>query len=92
MTRVIEADETGRLVLPIEVLGEAKPHGRYTVETAGMELIVKPVSPPNEADLFTQDKLTPEEWLKQWRELSEEIGKVWPEGVSAADVIAEMRR
>ena len=92
MTRVIEADETGRLMLSPEVLGEAKPYSRYTVETVGTKLIVEPVSPPNEEELFTEAKLTPEEWMRQWNELSERISKVWNTDKSAAEIISEMRR
>ncbi len=33
-----------------------------------------------------------ETWLTEWRELAEAIGREWPVGQSAADVIAEMRR
>ncbi len=37
-------------------------------------------------------KMSPEEWLEKWEALAEEIGKVWPAGVSAVDVVSEMRR
>ena len=37
------------------------------------------------------DEAASDEWMKQWRELTEEISKVWPIGVSAVDVISEMR-
>jgi len=97
MAQVIEVDETGRLMLPPEVLGEVKPYSRYTVETVGTKLIVEPVSPPNisppnEEELFTEAKLTPDEWMRQWNELSERISKVWNTDKSAAEIISEMRR
>lgn len=92
MTQVIEVDETGRLMLPPEVLGEVKPYSRYTVEMVGTKLIVEPVSPPSEEELFTETKLTPEEWMRQWNELSGRISKVWNTDKSAAEIISEMRR
>lgn len=92
MTRIIEADEAGRLVLPLEVLGEVRPHARYTVEMVGTKMILEPVPAPNEEELFTQEKPTPEEWMRQWNELSERIGKVWHTDKSAAEIISEMRR
>ncbi len=78
MGQVIEADEQGLLRVPTEMLGAAQPHGRYLVEVIGKKLIVE--AEPAE-----------DEWLRQWRELAEEIGKAWPEGVSAVDVVSEMR-
>jgi DNA-binding transcriptional regulator/RsmH inhibitor MraZ len=86
MTRVIETDEAGRLTLPPELLGEAKPHSRYTVETAGTKLILE----SEEALLQRQGAY--EEWEKEWRAVQEQVGKSWPAGVSAADVVSEMRR
>ena len=89
MVQVIETDETGRLMLSPELLGEVRPHSRYTVETAGNRLIVERETGEARANA---PKLTPEEWLQQWQELAEDVGKVWPKGLSAADVISEMRR
>ena len=79
MGQVIEADEQGLLRVPVEMLGAVLPHGRYVVEVVGKKLIV-------------EQEPAEDGWLKQWRELGEEIGKVWPEGVSAVDVVSEMRR
>ncbi len=86
MGHVIEADEQGLLRVPTEMLGAAQPHGRYLVEVVGKKLIVEP-EPTEE-----QRRQTYESWLKEWDALSGEIGKVWPTGVSAVDVISEMRR
>ncbi len=91
MTQVIEADEAGRLVLPPELIGAVQPHARYTVETIGTKTIVEPVAASDEKELFTQAKLTPEEWMRQWNELSESISKVWNTDKSAAEIISEMR-
>ena len=79
MGQVIEADEQGLLLVPVEMLGAVQPHGRYLVEVVGKKLSIE-LEPAED------------EWLKQWQELAEEIGKVWPEGVSAVDVVSEMRR
>ena len=83
--QVIETDEAGRLVLLPEMLGNAPPHSRYKVEAVGRKLVV-------ELEPATERQQVYEEWLKEWDELSEEIGKVWPAGVSAVDVVSEMRR
>ncbi|NOT62303.1 MAG: hypothetical protein HOP19_19010 [Acidobacteria bacterium] len=37
-------------------------------------------------------QLETEPWLSQWHELAEAMGREWPIGQSAADVIAKMRR
>lgn len=92
MTQVIEADEAGRLLLPPELLAEVRPHAKYTVEAIGTKLIVEPVPAPAEEELFTQEKPTPEEWMRQWNELSERIGRMWNTDKSAAEIISEMRR
>ncbi len=86
MGQVIETDEQGQLVITAELLGSAQPHTRYKVETLGTKLVVEP-EPAAE-----QRRQAYEEWEKQWRELSEEIGKVWPAGLSAVDAVAEQRR
>lgn len=88
MRVVIEADEAGRLALPAEVLGEAKPHGKYVVEITGTRLMIS----PEEAAHGGVKKLTPEQWEAQWRIVQEEVSKSWPAGVSATDVVSEMRR
>lgn len=79
MGHVIEADEQGLLRVPVEMLGAVLPHSRYIVEVVGKKMSIEPE--PAE-----------DEWLKQWRELAEEIGKVWPVGVFAVDAVSEMRR
>jgi hypothetical protein len=91
MTQVLETDEAGRLVLPAELLGGIKPHTRYVVEPRELGWAVS-LEPTTGVDLPPAHAQTPEEWMKEWRELAEEIGKVWPAGKSAADVVSEMRR
>lgn len=48
MTQVIEMDEEGQLVLSPELLGEAKPHTKYTVEAPGQRLVVEPEQTPQQ--------------------------------------------
>lgn len=85
MGQVIEADDTGRLVLPAELLGEAKPHARYRVEPQGDGFVVQPET----AD--TREMLTPEEWAQEWQAWTEQIAAVDPGGKSALDELTEMR-
>ncbi len=86
MGQVIETDGSGRLVIPAELLGSVQPHSRYVVKTVGAKLLV-------EAEAVTKQRQKAyEEWKQGWDELAEEIGKVWPAGLSAVDAIAEQRR
>ena len=91
MTKVIEVDEAGQLVLPPELLSEAKPRARYVVATEGSTIVVHPeaVSVIGTAEKQSQ---TYEQWKQSWTELTEEIGKVWPAGLSAVDAVSEQRR
>ncbi len=88
MTKVIEVDEAGRLVLPPEMLGEAKPYARYVVATEGSTLVVQ----PEETGTAGSEQQTPDQWMQSLRELSEEVGKAWPAGLSAVDAVSEQRR
>ena len=93
MTRLLEVEENGTLTLTAEVLGKVKPHTRYRVETRGTQLTLQPESPAPpqpRAQRKTQVPST-ENWEQECQALSEELGKVWPEGVSVVEVIAEMR-
>lgn len=65
MTRVVEADETGRQVLSSEILGEIKPHERYTIETFGTKLILEA-----EAAMLERQR-TYKEWEQEWDALTE---------------------
>ena len=83
MTHLVETDETGRLVLPPELLKTIKPQTRYKLEIVEAAEIM---------DKQRLDQAASDEWMRQWSELSKEISKIWPEGVSAVDVVSEMRR
>ncbi len=86
MTQVIETDEAGRLMLPPELLGEVKPHSRYTVEVEGAAFIVKP------EETSVQRQRVYQEWKKEWDALTEQISASWNTDKSAAEIVAEMRR
>lgn len=77
MTQVIETDEAGRLMLPPGLLGEVKPHSRYTVEVE---------------ETSVQRQQVYQEWKKEWDALTEQISASWNTDKSAAEIVAEMRR
>lgn len=77
MTHLVETDGEGRLVLPPELLKTIKPQTRYNLEIV---------------EAAEERQKVYEEWKQNWDALSAEISKVWPEGVSAVDVVSEMRR
>ncbi len=85
MTQIIETDEAGRLVLPPELLGEIKPHSRYTVETVGTKLIVEP------EESLLQRQRAYEQWQQEWDALSEQITADWKSDKTAAEILSEMR-
>ena len=87
--QVIEIDDLGRLVIPAELLGTAKPHTRFVIETDGEAFVIQP-----EVVLTQEDNQQPtdENWERQWKLAQEQVSKSWPAGVSATDVISEMRR
>lgn len=87
MTQVIETDEEGRLVLPAELLGEAKPRTRYTVEVNGARFIVE----PEEAALVS-GALTPEEWKRGWDAFVKQVTALTPlGGRTALEELTDMR-
>ena len=78
-SQILNTNDAGALIIPAEILGHPGPFTRFVVEQVGSKIVIAPE--PVEG-----------EWLRQWRELSEEIGKVRPEGVSPIAVVSEMRR
>lgn len=59
---------------------------RYEVTYHGRTIAwIVPVAEP-------ETSLAPEEWLREWDELSKAISADWPEGVSAVDAVREQRR
>jgi hypothetical protein len=94
MTRILEVEENGTLTLPSDALENAPPRSRYVLETDGRNLLLRPETekPAATRKRRKQSKLSWEEWERERDALSVELSKVWPEGVSATDVISEMRR
>jgi hypothetical protein len=90
MTRIIEVEQNGSLTLPPDVLGNAQPSTRYVVKTAGAQLIVQPESKHN--GTVRNRTLRSGDWEAERLELVEELGRMWPEGVSVTSVFSEMRR
>ncbi len=87
MTQVIETDEAGRLVLPPELLGEVKPHARYTVEVTGARFVVEP-----EGSALVPGALSPEEWKQGWDEFVKQVAAVTsPSGRTALEELTDMR-
>ena len=87
MSRVLEADESGALTIPPDLLGHAMPHARYVVESKWNAVQIEPEDLPEDST-----SLDFEEWLRQWRALGEEIDREWKSDKSAAEIISEMRR
>ena len=86
MTQVIETDEEGRLVVPAELLGDAKPHTRYTVEATGQRLIVEPEQTPQ------QRQQVYEQWKREWDALTGEVSAAMPlNGRTAMEELTDMR-
>ncbi len=90
---VVETNEHGALVLPAELLNSAPPHTAYVVEAHGTTLTLRPQTGhvPDDAEPAS-DALSPDEWGRQWKALSERVGAAWNTDKSAAEIIAEMRR
>ena len=86
MGQIIETDEIGRLVLTASLLGKVQPHSQYRVEVVEDRILLEPVPPAD------QSKMTCDEWTRLWKVAQQQVGESWPPGVSAAEVISEMRR
>ena len=61
MSLILEADASGSLTIPADILGNHSEHRRYIVETDGRELHIKPEEP--------RDDLGHDEQLSRWRKL-----------------------
>lgn len=66
MTRIIESDDNGNLVLPRDLLGLPKPHAKYQVNVEGNTLMVSP------AEEELRDKEEAEKWVKSFMEWMDE--------------------
>ena len=74
-------------MIPPEVLGGPEPETPYIAEAAGSEVILH-----RETSSGTSGAESWESWLKDWDELSQQIGELWHSDKSAAEVVSEMRR
>ncbi len=83
MTRVIEVSESGTLVIPRELVGNARPHTQYEVEADGEVLLLRRTGEERSKVSVTG---------REWSPLAEEIGRAWKSEKSAAEVVSEMRR
>jgi hypothetical protein len=94
MTRILEVEENGTLTLSAEILDNAPPHTRYVLETSGGQLTLRPEHEKSKSRPTSRKKRASswEAWEKERDAVAAELSKIWPEGVSAADVISEMRR
>jgi len=87
MTQIVETDEAGRLVLPAEMLGEVKPHARYTVEVMGARLVVE-----SEEMASVSGALTSAEWKRGWDTFVKQVAAVTPSsGRTAREELTDMR-
>ncbi len=84
MSLVLEADASGSLTIPADLLGSHAEHAKYIVELDGKELHIEPEEP--------RDELGRDDQLNRWRKLAAKISAVWPEGVSAVEAVSEQRR
>jgi antitoxin (DNA-binding transcriptional repressor) of toxin-antitoxin stability system len=62
--------------------------GGEVIDVADGEVVIARLVPVK----VPVDRQALEEWWAEVDELAEEIGKYWPEGVSAAEAVAEQRR
>ena len=90
MTRILEVNEEGALVIPADLLNGAEPHERYKAESTGKTLVLRPDSELPKRR--RPQKLTSEDWEAEWKAFAEKVTEVWPKDKSAIDVISEMRR
>jgi len=90
MTKILEVNEDGVLVIPADLLNGAEPHQRYTAKSAGKSLLLRPESEREKSR--RPQKLKPEDWEAEWKAFTEKVTKAWPDGLSAVDAVSEQRR
>ena len=90
MSKILEVNEEGALVIPPDLLNGAEPHQRFTAESAGKTLVLRPE--PELVKSRRLQTLRPDDWEAEWKAFAEKVTKAWPSGLSAVDVVSEMRR
>lgn len=88
MTRILEADQTGAVTIPPELLG-GRAGARYVVETEAQSSIrIRPEGlPSHEVSQPSSDA-----WVRAWAELAEQIGLASSTDRSAVEMLSETRR
>jgi hypothetical protein len=89
MSHLLEADESGSLTIPPDVLGHSTPHARNIVETDDRGIHIAADVLENAARNLPRSGLTVHS--EEWNTLAEEIGQKWTSDLSAAEVVSEMR-
>lgn len=56
MTKILEVNEDGALVIPADLLNGAEPHQRFTAESAGNSLLLQPESESSPAELDKEER------------------------------------
>lgn len=87
--RIIKADDSGMLVIPAELLGHPKPFVRFIIERVGTKIFIVPEATSAQG---SEQESAFDKWQRQWKVVQQEVSKSWPAGVSAVDVVSEMRR
>ena len=87
--QMLEADAAGTLVIPAEILGYPEPKTRFVVERINGKITIQPDAALTEE---SEQESAFDKWQKQWKIVQREVSRSWPPGVSAVDVVSEMRR
>lgn len=76
-----------------EVIRRVREQGETIDVTDDGEVVARMVpAKPFRAEQQADDRDTMEEWLRRADELAKEVGRHWPNGVSAVDAVRDVRR
>lgn len=93
MTQTLEVAEDGTITIPHHALPCSKPGARYRLQTDHGEVKLLPENAAVKAGQApSPNEASWEEWEAEWKALSNDLTSAWPDGLSAVDVISEMRR
>ena len=56
MTKVLEVNEEGELVIPADLLNGAEPHQRYIAEPSGTNLLLRPESDSDSTEMQKEEQ------------------------------------
>ncbi|HEY3411642.1 MAG TPA: hypothetical protein VGM51_01150 [Armatimonadota bacterium] len=92
MAIVLTRSADGSLTLPAELL-DGPQNAKYAIRSEGGTLVLTPLEEleesPRDAPALDAEW---DAWFQRFTELSERIGAVWPEGLSAVDAVNAIRR